>query len=92
MDRDVFVKLSPIPGLWGHRIYKFIKNFNNDPAAEVITFQDFLLGLRALCRSTDDYLDEKIFEMFDLCENKFLTKIDIIQMLINLPDMGFSSS
>jgi len=38
MDRDVFVKLSPIPGLWGHRIYKFIKNFNNDPASEVITF------------------------------------------------------
>ena len=61
MDRDVFVKLSPIPGLWGHRIYRFIKNFNNDPASEVITFQDFLSGLRALCRSTDDELDENIF-------------------------------
>ena len=30
--------------------------------------------------------------MFDLCENKILSKVDMVQMLINLPDMGFSSS
>ena len=30
--------------------------------------------------------------MFDLCDNKVITKEDIIQMLVNLPDMGFSCS
>jgi hypothetical protein len=28
IDRDVFVKYCPIPGLWGHRIYRYIKNYN----------------------------------------------------------------
>lgn len=91
MDRDVFVKYCPIPGLWGHRIYRQIKNFNNS-TEDYINLQDFLCGLRYLCRSDDDELDSKIFEMFDLCENKVITKDDIVQMLINFPDMGFSSS
>ena len=78
MDRDVFVKLSPVPGLWGHRIYKFIKSFGYHEVIEVILFEDFLKGLRALCRSTDDELDHTIFKMFDLCDNKVLTKIDMV--------------
>lgn len=91
IDRDVFVKYCPIPGLWGHRIYRYIKNYNKSED-DFINFQDFLCGLRYLCRSDDDELDRKIFEMFDLCENKVITKVDMIQMLINFPDMGFSSS
>lgn len=46
-----------------------------------------------LCRSEDDELDETIFEMFNLSENKtYITRQDILQIVINFPDMGFSSS
>lgn len=96
IDRDVFVKYCPIPGLWGHRIYRYIKDYkgskHDKSEDDFINFQDFLCGLRYLCRSDDDELDHKIFEMFDLCENKVITKVDMVQMLINFPDMGFSSS
>ena len=74
MERDVFVNYCPIPGLWGHRIYNCIKNCNKTEEA-FINFTSFIQGLRKLCRSEDDELDETIFEMFNLSENKtFITR------------------
>ena len=92
VDRDIFVKFCPIQGMWGHRIYKFIKDFNSSNF-EYINFENFLCGLRNLCRSDEVELDFYIFRMFDLCDNKdFISKQDLTTMLINMPDIGFSSS
>jgi len=78
--------------MWGHRIYKFVKDFDKS-GLEFINFQNFLSGLRNLCRSDDSELDYFIFQMFDLCENKqFISKEDITTMIINMPDIGFSNS
>ena len=78
--------------MWGHRIYKFLREYNGQ-ILEVINFQAFLSGLRNLCRSEELELDFFIFQMFDLCENKsFISAEDITTMLINMPDIGFSNS
>jgi hypothetical protein len=52
----------------------------------------FLYSLGYLCRSTDAELDEIIFKIFDLTDSKFISEEELMMMLINLPDMGFSSS
>lgn len=89
IDRDVFVKFCPLPGLWGHRVFKIIKYYSVD---EYINFDEFIQASRYLCRSTDAELDEIIFKIFDLTDSKFITEEELMMMLINLPDMGFSSS
>lgn len=77
--------------MWNHRIYRFVKDYN-EPGHENINFHNFLIGIRNICRSKDEELDYYIFQMFDLSENKnFITKEDLVCMLINLPDIGFSS-
>ena len=86
------MKFCPIPGMWGHRIYKFLRDYNG-LNLEQIHIKAFLTGLRNLCRSEDLELDYFIFQMFDLCENKnFISASDITTMLINMPDIGFSNS
>jgi serine/threonine protein kinase len=78
--------------MWGHRIYRFVKDIGGADQ-EYITFQHFLCGLRCLCRSEDSELDSYIFTMFDLSENKeLLSKQDLVNIIINMPDIGFSSS
>ena len=78
--------------MWGHRIFKFIKDFNGSNL-DFIQFTDFLVGLKNLCRSDELELDFYIFRMFDLQDNKdFISKSDLVTMLINMPDIGFSSS
>jgi len=77
--------------MWGHRIYNFVKDFNK-PGLDYINFENFLIGIRNLCRSPDSQLDYFIFKMFDLCDNReFITQQDLITMLINMPDIGFSN-
>ena len=91
IDRDVFVKLCPLPGLWGHRIYKFTKKINKSED-DFINFQDLICAVRCLCRSDDDELDHYLFQIFDLCETNAIEQEELIQMIINLPDIGFSNS
>jgi len=43
-------------------------------------------------RSPEDELDFHIFKLFDLSETKEITLEEMEMMLINFPDMGFSSS
>ena len=87
IDRDVFVKFCPLPGLWGHRLYKFMKNLNNSQS-DCITFKNFVESLRLLCRS--NCLDESLFTMFDISERNLLDTNELKMMLINLPDLGFT--
>jgi hypothetical protein len=75
IDRYVFVKYCPIPGLWGNRIYNYLKKSEE----QYITFCDFINGLRCLCRANDNELDKTIWEMFDLCENKtFISEANMV--------------
>jgi hypothetical protein len=42
IDRDVFVKYCPVPGLWGSRIFNKMKDFSTD---EYISFEEFIESL-----------------------------------------------
>lgn len=89
IDRDVFVKFCPIPGLWGHRIFNKMKNFSND---DYISFEEFIESLRLFCRSNNSELDDHIFKIFDLGNTNTIDEEELQMMLINFPDIGFSNS
>ena len=44
-----------------------------------------------ICRSPDDELDDHIFDIFDLQTSKLISLEAMTMMLMNLPDLGFSS-
>ena len=89
IDRDIFVRFCPIPGLWGHCIYNLIRKYSND---DWICFEEFVSALRYLSRSNEEELDKYIFKIFDLDSDENISLEEHIMMLINLPDLGFSSS
>ena len=92
LDRDMFVRFCPLPGLWGHRIYKFIKNIQGEAEKDYIDFAEFLIGLRCLCRTENSELDQYIFTMFDLTSTNDIGENELLTLLMNYPDMGFNSS
>lgn len=49
-------------------------------------------NLGYLSRSSDDELDQYIFQLFDLTSSKQISLEEMQMMLINLPDIGFSNS
>ena len=105
IDRDVFVKFCPIPGLWGLRIFNHIKYYSAGEAQ--ISFEEFVSALRKftsyfdsndfcflgyLSRSSDNEIDGHIFQMFDLQDSKLISLEEMTMMLNNFPDIGFSNS
>jgi Ca2+-binding EF-hand superfamily protein len=44
------------------------------------------------CRSSNDEMDEHIFKIFDLGKTEMINQEELIMMLINFPDNGFSNS
>ena len=44
-----------------------------------------------ICRSPDNELDKYIFNMFDMNENKAISKEEMTMLLYNLPDLGFNN-
>jgi hypothetical protein len=45
-----------------------------------------------LCRSPDAELDERIFDIFDVSNHQKITQEELTMMLMNLPDIGFSTA
>ena len=65
-----------------------MKDFSTD---EFISFEEFIESLRVFCRSGNDELDEHIFKMFDLGKTNSIDQEELIMMLVNFPDIGFSN-
>lgn len=66
-----------------------MKNFSTD---DYISFEEFIESLRLFCRSSNNELDENIFKIFDLGNTGTVDEEELIMMLINFPDIGFSNS
>ena len=58
---------------------------------EHVNFEDFVNSLRFLCRSSDMELDSYIFQMFDLSLSASISLSEMIMMIMNMPDIGFSN-
>lgn len=87
IDIEVFFKFSPIPGMWTHRIFEFMRGLDGSKE-EDISFKNFLESLRLFCRSS--YIDDCLFAIFDIGQRGFLDWNELQIMLINLPNLGFT--
>eukprot|EP00743_Colponemidia_sp_Colp-15_P004051 GILK01004370.1.p1 GENE.GILK01004370.1~~GILK01004370.1.p1 ORF type:complete len:931 (+),score=151.79 GILK01004370.1:61-2793(+) len=81
IDKETFLKYFPLPGLWGERLFE---KFNLKGNA-YIDFEEFLTGLAICCRGTSDEKMRFLFDMYDLTQDGYVAKNEMICMLHNLP-------
>ena len=81
-----FLKFCPIDGFWSTRIFKVLSS-----GQDSISLHQFYFGAKLLCKSSDDELDEFIFSVFDLSNQKMIAPEIMKIMLSHIPDLGFEN-
>jgi len=81
MDKDTFLKFFPLTGLWGERLFeKFDRKHTG-----YIDFPEFIEGLALCCHSTEDEKIHYLFSLYDMDQDGFIKKKEMITMLYNYP-------
>lgn len=89
---SAFAKFCPLQGYWRELIFDYVKSRASAEKHSGIDFAKFVRGAFALTKSTNDDLDREIFEIFDLQNERRITR-DVMKIIIfNMPTIGFCTS
>eukprot|EP00918_Siedleckia_nematoides_P011997 GHVU01026354.1.p1 GENE.GHVU01026354.1~~GHVU01026354.1.p1 ORF type:complete len:183 (-),score=37.01 GHVU01026354.1:151-699(-) len=83
IDKQTFLQFFPLPGLWGERLFQKFDFKSNG----VVDYEEFLIGIAVCCRGTKTDKIRVIFEVFDLNNDGWVQKSELVAMLSNLPDL-----
>lgn len=78
MDKDSFLTLFPLSGLWGERLFN---NFDIHKTGD-IDLPAFLAGIGKCCKSDLGTRLRVFFELYDSQSKGFITKEEFTKMVI----------
>ena len=82
MDKSTFLKFFKVPGMLGERLFSVFDS-GHDGA---IDYGEFINGLARYARGTKDQRIRMIFEMYDLNNDRTISRADLSLMLHSLVD------
>lgn len=81
IDKETFLQYFPLNGLLGERLFaQFDKKHNN-----CIDFDEFITGLSLVCRGTMDEKIHFLFNMYDVADDKTVSKQELATLLNQIP-------
>eukprot|EP01029_Cantina_marsupialis_P016791 TRINITY_DN3763_c0_g1_i1.p1 TRINITY_DN3763_c0_g1~~TRINITY_DN3763_c0_g1_i1.p1 ORF type:complete len:738 (-),score=148.78 TRINITY_DN3763_c0_g1_i1:1043-3256(-) len=81
IDKDTFLKVFPLPGLLGERLFAVF----NSSKSGAITMDEFINGLCICCRGSNDEKMKFIFHEFDLSDSNSVTPAQLRTLLNHIP-------
>jgi len=81
IDKETFLQFFPLTGLWGERLFdKFDVKHTG-----YINFFEFVKGIAKCCNSTEDEKIHFLFSLYDMDQDGFIKKKEMVTMLYNYP-------
>ncbi|KAF8819781.1 calcium dependent protein kinase CDPK7 [Cardiosporidium cionae] len=83
IGKETFLQYFPLPGFWGERLFQHF-DFKGIGAVD---YDEFLIGIAICCRGTKSDRIQVLFNVFDLNNDGYIQKSELVAMLSNLPNL-----
>jgi len=81
ISKDTFIQFFALSGLWGERVFR---SFDTESKGH-LNVKDLLTGLMMYCKSTEEEKIQLLFELYDIDDDGYIQKKELVTMLYNFP-------